>query len=76
MSFKHQSLTEANERLESQNEEMTKHMEESVHEMEKMTDEYSKMKLMVQHTDSAMDQLRKEKEQYRLQVSHNTCFHK
>ncbi|XP_077327508.1 centrosomal protein of 290 kDa [Lithobates pipiens] len=63
-----QSLTEANERLESQNEEMTKHMEESVHEMEKMTDEYSKMKLMVQHTDSAMDQLRKEKEQYRLQV--------
>ncbi|CAI9583380.1 unnamed protein product, partial [Staurois parvus] len=34
-----QSLTEANERLESQNQEMTKHLEESVHEMEKMTDE-------------------------------------
>ncbi|XP_072257323.1 centrosomal protein of 290 kDa [Pyxicephalus adspersus] len=63
-----QSLTEANERLENQNQEMTKHLEVSVLEMEKMTDEYSKMKLTVQHTDSAMDQLRKEKEQYRLQV--------
>ncbi|XP_075456582.1 centrosomal protein of 290 kDa isoform X3 [Ascaphus truei] len=63
-----QSLSETNEKLEAQNQEMIKNLEESVQEMEKMTDEYSKMKLVVQHIDSVMDQLRNEKEQYRLQV--------
>ncbi|XP_063303199.1 centrosomal protein of 290 kDa isoform X2 [Pelobates fuscus] len=63
-----QSLSEANEKLEAQNQEMTKNLEESVQEMEKMTEEYSKMKRIVQQTDSVMDQLRKEKEHYALQV--------
>nr|XP_020633204.1 centrosomal protein of 290 kDa isoform X2 [Pogona vitticeps] len=63
-----QTLTEANEKLEAQNQEMRKNLEESVQEMEKMTDEYNKMKLIVQQSDIVMDQLRKEKEQYKQQV--------
>ncbi|XP_066489245.1 centrosomal protein of 290 kDa isoform X2 [Tiliqua scincoides] len=63
-----QSLTEANEKIEAQNQEMRKNLEESVQEMEKMTDEYNKMKLIVQQSDIVMDQLRKEKEQYKLQA--------
>ncbi|XP_062440904.1 centrosomal protein of 290 kDa isoform X2 [Rhea pennata] len=63
-----QNLTETNEKLDIQNQEMRKNLEESVQEMEKMTDEYNKMKLIVQQSDIVMDQLRKEKEQYRFQV--------
>ncbi|TFK11282.1 Centrosomal protein of 290 kDa [Platysternon megacephalum] len=63
-----QSLTETNEKLEAQNQEMRKNLEESVQEMEKMTDEYNKMKLIVQQSDIVMDQLRKEKEQYKFQI--------
>ncbi|XP_014381380.1 centrosomal protein of 290 kDa isoform X2 [Alligator sinensis] len=63
-----QTLTETNEKLEAQNQEMRKNLEESVQEMEKMTDEYNKMKLIVQQSDIVMDQLRKEKEQYKFQV--------
>ncbi|XP_053262728.1 centrosomal protein of 290 kDa isoform X1 [Podarcis raffonei] len=63
-----QSLTEANEKLEAQNQEMRKNLEESVQEMEKMTDEYNKMKLIVQQSDIVVDQLKKEKEQYKFQV--------
>ncbi|XP_027671160.2 centrosomal protein of 290 kDa isoform X8 [Falco cherrug] len=63
-----QNLTEANEELDIQNQEMRKNLEESVQEMEKMTDEYNKMKLIVQQSDIVMDQLRKEKEQYKFQI--------
>ncbi|NXY81492.1 CE290 protein, partial [Alcedo cyanopectus] len=63
-----QSLTEANEKLDIQNQEMRKNLEESVQEMEKMTDEYNKMKVIVQQSDIIMDQLRREKEQYKFQV--------
>ncbi|NXQ83718.1 CE290 protein, partial [Nyctibius grandis] len=63
-----QNLTETNEKLDIQNQEMRKNLEESVQEMEKMTDEYNKMKRIVQQSDIVMDQLRKEKEQYKFQV--------
>ncbi|XP_049991427.1 centrosomal protein of 290 kDa isoform X4 [Alexandromys fortis] len=63
-----QTLTEANEKIEVQNQEMRKNLEESVQEMEKMTDEYNRMKALVHQTDTAMDQIKKENEHYRLQV--------
>ncbi|KAM6290371.1 centrosomal protein of 290 kDa [Porphyrio hochstetteri] len=63
-----QNLTEANEKLDIENEEMRKNLEESVQEMEKMTDEYNKMKCILQQSDTSMDQLRKENEQYKLQI--------
>ena len=65
-----QNLVKANEKIQVQNEEMRKekNLEESVQGMEQRTGDSHRMKLIMHHPDTIVNEIYKESGRYQLQV--------
>ncbi len=67
-SIRFQSLSDANAELEEKLKDVRTDIQDSAIEMDRMTEEYTKLKMVLQQTDSIVEEMRKERDVLRAQV--------
>ena len=68
VSIRFQSLSDANAELEEKLKDVRTDIQDSAIEMDRMTEEYTKLKMVLQQTDSIVEEMRKERDVLRAQV--------
>ena len=68
VSIRFQSLSDANAELEEKLKDVRTDIQDSAMEMDRMTEEYTKLKMVLQQTDSIVEEMRKERDVLRAQV--------